>query len=137
MCIDGSFALGNVPVDLSTLMPEYYVGSLDRLCFTPPGTAFLVAQPHSRQGLTPLTVSYYYGQGFEQEFSYYGLQDFSNWLAVGHTFQFITKGVVAIFLILFMKKVCGSFSKVIEYRSALAKQAANLLSALWATKSIC
>ncbi|KAH3760622.1 aminotransferase class V-fold PLP-dependent enzyme [Pelomyxa schiedti] len=118
VCIDGSQAVGQFPIDINTLMAEYYIGSLDRWCYCPLGTAFLVAQPHCQQGLTTLTVSYNYGHGYEQEFAYYGLQDFSNWLSVGTGLQFV-------------EKVCGGWSRVWDYCDQLAHDAVKLLKERW------
>eukprot|EP01105_Mastigella_eilhardi_P027972 TRINITY_DN893_c0_g1_i3.p1 TRINITY_DN893_c0_g1~~TRINITY_DN893_c0_g1_i3.p1 ORF type:complete len:562 (-),score=139.56 TRINITY_DN893_c0_g1_i3:66-1751(-) len=121
VCVDGAQAVGQVPINIGEILAEYYVGSLHKWCFCPQGCGFLVVQPHSQAGMTTLTVSYNYGQGYEAEFQYYGLQDFSSWLAVGQAFSFVTK-------------VCGGWSRVWDYCSDLAAQAVTLLESRWNTQ---
>eukprot|EP01106_Pelomyxa_sp_JSP_P018282 TRINITY_DN81_c0_g1_i6.p1 TRINITY_DN81_c0_g1~~TRINITY_DN81_c0_g1_i6.p1 ORF type:complete len:677 (-),score=206.96 TRINITY_DN81_c0_g1_i6:74-2050(-) len=119
--VDGTLAIGNIPVNTSEIFAEYYAGSFDRWGYAPPGASFLIAQPHCQQGLTTLTVSYNYGHGFEQEFQYYGLQDFSHYLAIEQSFFFV-------------KKVCGGWKKSWEYCNTLAVKAVKLLEEAWGTK---
>eukprot|EP00727_Mastigamoeba_balamuthi_P013690 m51a1_g8944 putative class v aminotransferase (696) ;mRNA; r:982298-985155 len=121
VCIDGAQAPGHIPLNVNAIGAEYYIGTLHKWVYTPQGVAFIVAKPHCREGLTPLTVSYYHGQGYQSEFSYCGLVDFAPFLAVSQALKFV-------------KHVCGGWSSVWAYGRDFACKAVDILEAKWGTK---
>eukprot|EP00667_Euglena_gracilis_P005934 EG_transcript_5977 len=121
--VDGTLAVGQFPVNLSGLAADYYVGSLDRWLYAPQGVGFLVVHPLKKPAVFPLTVSYFAGQGYNKEFSYTGLQDFSTFLAVRQVLEFI-------------EKVCGGLSRVQSHCLSLAGKLAAVLERRWGTKAL-
>jgi isopenicillin-N epimerase len=92
--IDGAHAPGQIPLDLSDLGTDYYVGNLHKWLCAPKGAAFLYARPEMQKMLEPLVVSW----GWESDcpgestfLDYYewtGTQDVSPYLAVPAAINF-------------------------------------------------
>jgi isopenicillin-N epimerase len=86
--IDGAHAPGQIPVDLTKINPDFYVGNLHKWLCTPKGSAFLFASPGMQAVLEPLIVSWGWesdtpGESrFVDYFEWTGTQDFSSYLAV-------------------------------------------------------
>ena len=78
----------------------------------------MVVTPHKQPTLTPLTCSYFAGQGYAREFEYMGLQDFSPYLATMQALQFTDN-------------VCGGAAKIDSYCRTLAHDAVKLLESQW------
>ena len=89
--IDGTLAVGQHVVKLNEIRPDWYVASCSSFLFGMPGCGFLVTAPLKQGTTQPLIVSYYDTQGYENEFSYCGLRDFSNWLSLMESFDFVRK----------------------------------------------
>ena len=90
--MDGAQAPGHVPINVAEIGAEFYIGTLHKWCFTAQGSAFIVALPHTQSGLTPLTVSPFFGSGFAKEFQYTGMQDWALWCSIEQSFEFVEKG---------------------------------------------
>ena len=87
--IDGSEVIGCLSVDVSALNADYYVAQLDTYCFCNPGLTVIVANGAARTGLLQsLTVSYFHGSGYQDEWRYTGHIDHSSWLCATQAFQF-------------------------------------------------
>jgi isopenicillin-N epimerase len=79
--IDGAHVPGMLPLDVSTVAADFYVGNLHKWFFAPRASGFLWASPRVRDALHPPTISVGYGQGFHAEFGWTGTRDMSNFLA--------------------------------------------------------
>eukprot|EP01063_Lacrimia_lanifica_P011688 TRINITY_DN18404_c0_g1_i1.p1 TRINITY_DN18404_c0_g1~~TRINITY_DN18404_c0_g1_i1.p1 ORF type:complete len:634 (+),score=190.01 TRINITY_DN18404_c0_g1_i1:233-2134(+) len=112
--IDGSDALGQYPVRVSDINADWYTASLCNFVPGLPGCGFLVANPLKHGCTGPLTVSYFDKQGYFREFAYYGLRDFSSWLAIIDAFDYVSK-------------VLGGFAAAQAYCQKLRASAAALL----------
>jgi hypothetical protein len=86
----------------------------------PRGTTCIVQRPRTQRWLTTLTVSYFYGKGFSDEWRYTGLTDQARMLSCYHALQFA-------------KYVCGHGA---QYCTRLAQRAHDYLVATWAVRSL-
>ncbi len=80
--VDGAHAPGQVPLDLTAVDADWYVGNCHKWLFAPKGSGFLWARADRQAGIHPAVISHGYGQGFTAEFDWTGTRDPSAWLAV-------------------------------------------------------
>ena len=113
--IDGSDAIGNVDCNVAAIGADYYLTSMHGYSMCYPGVTALVVNGRRQLAMTTLTVSYYYGKGFSEEWTYTGLQDISMWLSAKQSLQFI--------------KYIATGAK--GYCRSLAKEAQQYLCNLW------
>ena len=117
--VDGAHAPGMLPLNLDALGDagvDWYVGNCHKWLCAPKGAGFIVATPAGQKDLHPAVISNYFGEGFQQEFSWTGTGDPSARLAVTAALEFI--------------EAIG----VERYRKALrdlARSAAVLLADVW------
>ena len=86
--VDGAHAIGQVPLDLGALQPDWYVSNAHKWLFAPKGCAFLYASPAVAEITKPNVVSHYIALGFPQSFDYTGTRDNSGWLAIPAALNF-------------------------------------------------
>ncbi|XP_030849945.1 L-cysteine desulfhydrase isoform X1 [Strongylocentrotus purpuratus] len=82
--IDGAHALGALPLSMKDLNPDYYTANAHKWLCNPKGCAFLYVREELRSRTRPLVVSHGFGSGFNSEFIWSGLRDYSPFLAL-HT----------------------------------------------------
>jgi isopenicillin-N epimerase len=80
--VDGAHAPGQVPVDLTALEPDFWVGNLHKWPCAPKSSAVLYAAPQWRQTLRPLVASHRFADGYQPAFDWTGTRDPSALLAV-------------------------------------------------------
>jgi isopenicillin-N epimerase len=86
--VDGAHGIGQVPLDLAALRPDWYVSNLHKWLFAPKGTAFLYAADEVAPMTRPNVVSHYHDRGFPDAFDYTGTRDNSGWLAAPAALRF-------------------------------------------------
>jgi isopenicillin-N epimerase len=86
--VDGAHVPGNIPLDIASINPDWYVGSLHKWAFAPRACGFLLAHPNRRQGLLPTDLSWDMNEPYPACFSWTGTRDFSNWLGIPAAFAF-------------------------------------------------
>jgi isopenicillin-N epimerase len=86
--VDGAHAPGQVPLDLHTIGPDWYVGNCHKWLCAPKGCGFLWAAPERQAGLHPVTISHGWGKGFLAEFDWTGTADRSACLCVAAAIDF-------------------------------------------------
>eukprot|EP00127_Corallochytrium_limacisporum_P004253 Clim_evm198s157 gene=Clim_evmTU198s157 len=119
---DGAQAPGQLAsFNVSDINADFYVGTCHKWLYTCQGVAFLVVKNEWHKYITPLTVPYFWKQGYWKEFMYTGLIDFSPILATMQSLEF-------------MDKVCGGFKKLHKYNTELADKAAHRLAEMWGTE---
>lgn len=95
MFIDGAHAPGQIPVDLSSLDPDFYTGACHKWMMVPKGCTFLYVKKQWQDRLEPLIVSWGYNgrkSSHSQFLDYYqiqGTRDYSAFLTVPHAIGFM------------------------------------------------
>lgn len=111
--IDGAHAAGQVPLDVSSLGVDWYVGTCHKWLSAPKGCGFIYAQAERRAELHPVVISHGYGEGFTAEFDWTGTMDPSAFLSLPAA-------------IAFWELLGGP--KLMERNRRLAAEAASLLA---------
>jgi len=78
---DGAHAPGTLPLELSKLGVDWYVGNLHKWAYAPRSCGILWARADRQTGLHPPVVSWGLDQGYLAEFDWVGTRDPSPWLA--------------------------------------------------------
>ncbi|MFT5683689.1 MAG: isopenicillin-N epimerase, partial [Myxococcota bacterium] len=79
--VDGAHAPGHIPLSLTDLGADFWVGNLHKWPCAPKGSAVLWAAPEHHDILHPSVISLRYGQGLHREFDWCGTDDPTPWLA--------------------------------------------------------
>ncbi len=79
--VDAAHVPGMLPVDVTALGADFWVGNLHKWAFAPRGTALLAVAAHWRRRIEPLVVSWEQDQGFPLSVEYQGTLDYTPWLA--------------------------------------------------------
>ncbi|XP_059153483.1 uncharacterized protein LOC131939285 [Physella acuta] len=82
--VDGAHALGALPLNISSLDPDFYVSNGHKWLCCPKGVAFLYVRRELQGQVRPAVVSHGFGSGFSSEFVWAGLHDYSSMLSL-HT----------------------------------------------------
>ncbi|MDT9600847.1 aminotransferase class V-fold PLP-dependent enzyme [Sphingosinicella rhizophila] len=88
LLIDGAHALGQVPLSLARLRPDWYVSNAHKWLYAPRGTAILHASGEAAALTEPRVTSHFAGVGFPRAFDYVGTRDYSAWLAAPAGMEF-------------------------------------------------
>lgn len=80
--VDGSHAVGAVPLDVPSLGAHFYTSNLHKWLCTPKGAALLWVDGQEQQRMRPPVVSHGYRLGYQGEFLWQGTRDDSAWCAV-------------------------------------------------------
>lgn len=86
--IDGAHALGTLPLNMKDLQPDYYTSNAHKWLCNPKGCAFLYVKQGLREQTRPLVISHGFGSGFNSEFIWSGLRDYSPFLALHAVLDF-------------------------------------------------
>lgn len=111
--IDGAHTPGQLPLDLTALGADWYVGTCHKWLSAPKGCGFLYARPERRAELHPVVISHGYGGGFVAEFDWTGTADPSAFLSLPAAISF-------------WQRLGGP--KLMERNRALAAEAAALVA---------
>ncbi len=88
--IDGAHAIGQIPLDLAAIDPDYYTGNCHKWLCAPKGSAFLYVHPDRQATLEPLVISW--ARVNQQPFSYihemWGTRDIAAYLSVPAAIDF-------------------------------------------------
>jgi isopenicillin-N epimerase len=79
--VDAAHVPGMLPVDVSAIDADFWVGNLHKWAFAPRGTALLAVAKAWRRKIEPLVVSWEQEQGFPVSVEYQGTTDYTPWLA--------------------------------------------------------
>jgi isopenicillin-N epimerase len=79
--VDGAQVPGHIPVDVSAIGADFWVGNLHKWGYAPRGTAVLTVVPAWRARTRPLVVSWEQAVGFPAALEWQGTLDYTPWLA--------------------------------------------------------
>ncbi|WP_328461495.1 aminotransferase class V-fold PLP-dependent enzyme [Actinoplanes sp. NBC_00393] len=79
--VDAAHVPGMLPVDVSAIGADFWVGNLHKWGLAPRGTALLNVAPAWRRRIDPLVVSWDQEEGFPRSVEYQGTIDYTPWLA--------------------------------------------------------
>jgi selenocysteine lyase/cysteine desulfurase len=86
--VDGAHALGQVPVNLTALDPDFYFSSAHKWLCSTKGSAFLYVKKIHQHYMHPTVISHWYKQGFQTEFRFIGSRDYSSFLALKEAIKY-------------------------------------------------
>jgi selenocysteine lyase/cysteine desulfurase len=120
--IDGAHALGHIPVNVTDLNADFWLGNAHKWLYSPKGAAMLWVR-QERQPLIEPTVISWEGRGethFQLAFSYQGTTTYSQYLALGAALDF--------------RQAIGGETAIMDYIHATAVQGGALLAKAWGTE---
>ncbi len=79
--VDAAHVPGMLPVDVSAIGADFWVGNLHKWAFAPRPTAAFVVAPAWRDAVIPLAVSWEQATGFPISVEFAGTLDYTAWLA--------------------------------------------------------
>ncbi|HEY0699838.1 MAG TPA: aminotransferase class V-fold PLP-dependent enzyme [Micromonospora sp.] len=79
--VDAAHAPGMLPVAVTAIGADFWLGNLHKWAYAPRGTAVLAVAPHWRDRIEPLVVSWEQESGFPVNVELRGTLDYSAWLA--------------------------------------------------------
>ena len=80
--VDGAHAIGQIPLNVAKLNPDWYASNVHKWLYGPKGTAFFYASPRVAPMTRPVLTSHFTAMGFPRSFDYTGTRDNSGWLAI-------------------------------------------------------
>ncbi|KAK3097165.1 hypothetical protein FSP39_006983 [Pinctada imbricata] len=116
--IDGAHALGMLQLDMKKINADFYVSNAHKWFCCPKGSAFMYVRKELQSRIRPLIISHGFGSGFNSEFVWAGLHDYSPFLVMPA-------------LIEFWKSLDPD--KVRRYMHGLCREAGKLLQEMWDT----
>ena len=119
--IDGAHALGNIDLNITDMNPDFYTSNGHKWLCCAKGSAFLYVRPEFHSVIRPLVISHGYTHGFQAEFSWIGVKDYSALIALSTAIDFWE----------FYGPEC-----IREYIHGLNREAATMLTTAWQTQRI-
>jgi len=86
--VDGAHAVGQIPLNVSDLDPDWYTSNVHKWLYGAKGTAFFYASPRVRAMTRPVLTSHFIEMGFPRSFDYVGTRDNSGWLSIPAAIEF-------------------------------------------------
>ncbi|HEY1728088.1 MAG TPA: aminotransferase class V-fold PLP-dependent enzyme [Candidatus Baltobacteraceae bacterium] len=89
--VDGAHAVGQIPLNVAELKPDWYTSNVHKWLYGPKGTAFFYASPAVAPITRPVLTSHFIEMGFPRSFDYCGTRDNSGWLAIPAAIAFFNQ----------------------------------------------
>jgi len=120
--LDGAHALGNIPVDLTSLEAagaDYWLGNGHKWLYSPKGSALLWVTKSKQDSIIPTVISSEFNSVYLDRFQYTGTRDYTPYCAIGAALDFRT--------------AVGE-EKIMDYNRELALWAESYLADFWKTE---
>eukprot|EP01080_Neovahlkampfia_damariscottae_P002332 gene2332-2800_t len=75
--VDGAHAIGQIPINIKDLDPDYYISNGHKWLCSSHGSAFMYVKKSLQSEVHPPVQSHFYGQGFQKEFHFTGTRDYT------------------------------------------------------------
>lgn len=85
--IDGAHVVGQIPLNLTDIDPDYYFSNGHKWLCSAKGSAFLYVRKSLQDSLIPTVISSY-KQVFQTDFTYTGTRDYTNFLSFLEALKF-------------------------------------------------
>lgn len=120
--IDGAHAPGVLDINLSDLLPDYYLGNCHKWLYAPKGTAFLYVSSllQSYHNIQPTVISSSGKHDFSGRFAYTGTRDYTAFASLPAA-------------IAFRDVILGGYSRIYNYCHTLAVTGGELCAKIWGT----
>ena len=89
--VDGAHAVGQIPLNVADLNPDWYTSNVHKWLYGPKGTAFFYASSRVAPMTRPVLTSHFIAMGFPRSFDYCGTRDNSGWLAIPAAITFFNQ----------------------------------------------
>ncbi|CAG8534621.1 5819_t:CDS:2 [Paraglomus occultum] len=119
---DGTHAIGQIPLDMKDMDPDYFVTDCHKWLYASRGTAMLYLPHRNQENIHHAVVTEYYNKGFQLEFSWGSSQDFSSYLTIHSSLAF--------------RNSLGGESAIQSYCNSLALLGGKLIAAILNTEVI-
>lgn len=113
--VDGAHAIGNVPINITALAPDYYVSSCNKWLMTPRSCAMLYVKKEHQPTTHPAVISTFYKvpSDFQMEFYWIGTYDHTKCVSVLAALEF--------------RKEIGGEEAIMEYNNKLAWEGSHAM----------
>ena len=119
--IDGAHALGNIDLNITDMNPDFYTSNGHKWLCGAKGAAFLYVHKEFHSVIRPLVISHGFTHGFQAEFAWLGVRDYSALIALSSAIDFWE----------FYGPEC-----IREYIHGLNAKAATMLTTAWKTERL-
>lgn len=117
--IDGAHTLGQIPLNIADINPDFYISNLHKWGNNPKSCCFLYAKDDVKDLLTPTIVSSEFLHKFPEDFAYTGTKDYSSFITFPHALKF--------------RQQFGE-EELISYNRNLAWEAGEMIAKMWETE---
>ncbi len=119
--IDGAHSLGQIPLNLKELDPDFYLANAHKWLCGAHGSAFLYVKKELQNLVHPAVISHFYNMGYQKSFAWTGTRDYTPMLAMSSALAF--------------RSQIGD-EEIGTYNNGLCRRVASFLFDRWNTTSI-
>ncbi|CAI2167619.1 4213_t:CDS:2 [Funneliformis geosporum] len=120
--VDGAHAIGQIPLDIKEINPDFFVTNCHKWLYTARSSAILYVPLKHQKKIHPTVTSPFTADGFIPEFSWTGTQDFSSYLTIHAALEF--------------RKKIGGEEKIRNYCKKLAIEGGKKIASILGTEII-
>jgi selenocysteine lyase/cysteine desulfurase len=120
--IDGAHAIGQIPIDIKALAPDFYVTSATKWLYAARGTGVLYVDKKHQGLIHPAHIAARYSQpaNFQEEFGRTGTMDYCPYMTVTAALDF--------------RRQLGGETAIMNYTHNLAREGGELMAGIFGTR---